>query len=351
MKKTIFYVGSLVVGLALFIGVILHVGFDNVWRTLNYFSISKWFVILLLNAVQFSLMLYRWKIILWSQGHHVRFGQLIGSKLVGFTADYLAPASNVGGEAIRAYVLKRDTGVPFSRGLASIIIDKIIDFSYALPFVLFGIFYMLVHFSLSGRLIAVLLVISLAFIFLLGFFYYQVVYKKKAFFSSIIRFVQLHRLSFIAKAMNKIGEFEEIIIKFFQHDRKTFYRCLWISFLGGCLGIAGFWLIIYFLGIQASVLDALLIGILSILTFLVPIPGSFGSTETGLVLVFVMLGFQADQGVAFTLIFRSVDFIKIGFGLLYFSHFGLKIGQAFIGGQGIKGNGDGPTAMDAGSKH
>src|SRR3989344_5877484 len=149
MKKVIFFVTSAVIGIALFVGVILRVGPSSVWQALNYFSISKWFLVLVLYTFQFFLTLYRWKIILKSQGFEVPVGALAGSKLVGFTVDYLPPSPNVGGEAIRAYVLKRDTSVPLSQGLASVIIDKVMDFSYALPFVLFGIFYVLFTFELT----------------------------------------------------------------------------------------------------------------------------------------------------------------------------------------------------------
>lgn len=345
MKKIIFYAISFGVGAALFIGVIWHVGPASILETLNSFSISKWFVVLAINALQIIVTMYRWQLILKSQGYAVSLNKLIGAKLVGFTADYLTPSPNVGGEAIRSYVLKKDAQVPFAQGLASVIIDKIADFSYALPFVLFGIFYVLFEFSLSWKIIAGLLFISLAFIFLLGLFYYKILFLRKAYFSSIIRFLQLHRFSFMTRAMNKIGEFELIIINFFHHDRRTFYRCLGLSVISGILGIGGFWMILYFFGIHANLLQVLIIATLNIITFLLPIPGSFGSTETGLALVFSLLGFKAEQGLAFTLISRSVDLLKVAFGLLYFSHFGLRISQTIIKGEGIKdhnGNGQPP---------
>jgi uncharacterized membrane protein YbhN (UPF0104 family) len=212
--------------------------------------------------------------------------------------------------------------------------------------VLFGIFYVLIKFSLSWKIMAGLLFVSLAFIFLLGLFYYKILFRREEYFSSIIRFFQLHRLAFMAKVMNKIGEFELVIINFFHHDRRTFYRCLWLSLVSGGLGIGGFWLIMYFFGMSASFLDVLIIATLSIITFLLPIPGSFGSTETGLVLVFTLLGFRASQGLAFTLIFRSIDLLKVAFGLLYFSHFGLRVSQTIFKREGIEvtnGHGQSPA--------
>lgn len=335
MKKVIFFTVSALIGISLFIGVIIHVGVKQILQTINYFSISKWFIIFLLSATQLCITLIRWRIVLKSQGHNVPMIKLFISKLVGFSVDYTSPTPNVGGEAIRAYVLKKETGIPFSQGLASTIIDKVMDFSYALPFVLFGIFYVLIKFSLSWKIIVGLLFISVSFIFLLTFFYYRTL-RQKEFFTSIIRFLQLHRLSFIAKAMDKIGQFELIIIEFFRRDKKTFYKGLALSFLGGIFAISGVWFILFFLGLHVNLLQVLIIGTLSVVTFVLPIPGSFGGTETGEALIFSTFGFRPEYGVAYTLIFRSVDLLKVGIGFLFLSHFGLKIGQTIIKGQGIK---------------
>lgn len=337
MKKIIFFVVSALIGLALFVAVIWRVGLQQILHTINYFSISKWFVVFLFSAVQFYLTTYRWKLVLRSQKHEVPMIKLFVSKLVGFSVDYTTPSPNVGGEAIRSYVLKKDTGIPFSQGLASVIIDKVMDFSYALPFVLFGIFYVLIKFSLSLKIIAGLLFVSGSFIFLMFLFYYKTL-RRKVFFSSIIRFLQLHRLSFIAKAMDKIGQFELIIIDFFHHDKKTFYQGLLLSFIGGVFALSGVWLIVIFLGLHTNILQVILIGTLTIITFLLPIPGSFGSTEAGEVLIFSMLGFQPQYAIAYTLIFRSIDLLKVGIGFLFLSHFGLKIGQTIIRGEGVKLN-------------
>ena len=335
MKKIIFFTISALIGLALFVGVIWKVGLNQILQTINYFSISKWFVILLLSITQFYITLYRWKIVLKSQGFDIPLIKLLASKLVGFSVDYMTPSPNVGGEAIRAYVLKRDTGIGFSHGLASVIIDKVMDFSYALPFVLFGIFFVLIKFSLSWKIVASLLFVSFAFIFLILLFYYNTL-RRKEFFGAIIRFLQLHRLSFIAKAMDKIAQFERIIIDFFHRDKKTFYKGLYLSLLGGIIGISWIWLILFFLGLDVNFLQVLLIATLTIITFLLPIPGSFGSTEAGVVIIFTMLGFRAEYAVAYTLIFRSVDLLKVGIGFLFLSHFGLRFGQTIIRGEGVK---------------
>ncbi|MFA5051632.1 MAG: lysylphosphatidylglycerol synthase transmembrane domain-containing protein [Patescibacteria group bacterium] len=340
MKKIIFFITSAVVGITLFVGVILKVGLPSIWQTIVDFSFAKWFVILFLYALAFFITQYRWYLILRSLGQPVKLSQILPAKIVGFSVDYITPSPNVGGEAIRAMVLKKDAGVPLSDGLASVIIDKLMDFSYALPFLLFSIFYVLIKFSLSWKLIAGLLFISLLFIFLIAFFYYRTL-RARDFFGSIIRFFQLHKLSFVAKVMDKIGAFELIVIKFFRHDRRTLYRGLGLSVLGGIVTLSAMWSIMLFLGLPATFLDVILVSTLTVVTFLLPIPGSFGSTETGEALIFSLIGFSPESGVAFSLIFRSVDFLKVVIGLLFLSHFGIKIGQTLFSKAPPQANGNG----------
>lgn len=344
MKKIIFFIVSAVIGIVLFIGVVLKVGVESIWQTIIDFSIAKWVVIFILYAVSFWLTQYRWQLILRAQGYPLSMAKIFPAKIVGFAVDYFTPSPNAGfGESFRALVLKKDANVPFSAGLASVVIDKVMDFSYALPFLLFSIFYVLIKFSLSWKLIAILLLISLAFIFLIVLFYYRTL-RSRDFFGGIIRFLQLHRLSFIAKVMDKIGEFELTIIKFFKHDRKVLFQCLLLSVLGGTAILLAMWLIMIFLGLDASFLDVILVSTLTIITFLLPIPGSLGSTETGEALIFKMLGYLPESGVAFSLIFRSIDFLKVLIGFLFLSHFGLRIGTVLFkpapkGENGANGNG------------
>lgn len=340
MKKIIFFISSAVVGIALFAGVVLKVGLHSIWQTIVDFSFAKWFVILTLYALSFFITQYRWYLILRSTGHPVSLAKIFPAKIVGFSVDYITPSPNVGGEAIRAMVLKKDSGIPFSDGLASVIIDKVMDFSYALPFLLFSIFYVLVKFSLSWKFIAALLFISLLFIFLLMFFYYRTL-RSRDFFGSIIRFLQLHRLSFVAKIMDKIGEFELVIIKFFRHDRRMLFIGLGLSVAGGLMTLTAMWAIMLFLGLPATFLHVVLVSTLTVVTFLLPIPGSFGSTETGEALIFSLIGFSPESGVAFSLIFRSIDFLKVVIGLLFLSHFGIKIGQTLFSKQSDQANGNG----------
>ncbi|MFA6909456.1 MAG: lysylphosphatidylglycerol synthase transmembrane domain-containing protein [Patescibacteria group bacterium] len=339
MKKIIFFVIAGVVGIALLVGVLHTVGLSSIWNTISEFSFAKWFFILFLYALSFFVLQYRWKLILKSQGYDLTMAKTFPAKIVGFAVDYFTPSPNAGfGETFRAYVLKRDAGVPFKEGLASVVIDKVMDFSFALPFLIFSIFYALIKFTLSWKIVALLLLVSILFIFFILLFYYRTL-RSQSFFGSIIRLFRLHRLSFIERVMEKIGQFELIIIRFFRDHRRTLMYSLLLSFIGNAITLMAMWMIMIFLGLDATFLHAILVSTLMVITFLLPIPGSLGSTETGGALIFNLLGFPAGSGVAFTLIFRSVDFLKVIVGFLFLSHFGMRVSESLFK-RSIPGNGE-----------
>lgn len=345
MKKIIFFGVSLLVGLALFVGVFWRLGWDSIFAAIEAFSFVKWLIIVFFYALALGVTLYRWKLILKSQGYDIPTLRLLPSRLVGFSVDYCTPSPTVGGEAIRAYVLKKHAGVPMSQGLASVILDKVMDFSYALPFLIFSIFYALIYFDLSAKIILGLLAVSGTFIFLLGLFYYRTL-TRQHFFGGIIRFVHLHRFSFMAKAMEKIANFEQIIVEFFRNHTRIFWQGIGLSTVGGLSTLTAMWLITRFIGMDTSFLDIILISTLTVITFLLPIPGSIGSTETGLALIFTLIGYPAQQGVVFSLVFRSVDLVKAAVGLYFLSHFGLKLGTTMFAPKGaaLPANGNGAEA-------
>ena len=222
MNKGIFFILSILVGISLFIGVFLHIGIADIWQTIIDFSFVKWFLIFVLYFISFFVTLYRWQLILRSQGFSVTMKQIFPAKIVGFSVDYLTPSPNVGGEAIRAMVLKKSTGISMSQGLASIVIDKMMDLSYALPFLLFSIVYVLIKFDLTWKLVSGLLIVSLTFVFLIVFFYFRTL-KRQDFFGSIIRFFRLDRLKFMQKVILVIKEFELVVIDFFHKDKKKLF--------------------------------------------------------------------------------------------------------------------------------
>lgn len=347
MKKTILFILSLVIGLALFIGVVAYIGVDEIVGAFKSFTWSIIAVVVGLSFLQISITIYRWKLILEAQGDYIPFRKLIAPKMIGYTISFLTPGLYVGGEPVRAYVLKKDTGVRYSRGFASIIVDKILDFTYPLPFLMAAFIYAIFAYDMPWGVVSAFVLVLFAFIIVLILFYIQT-YRGKGFFSSLLRFFQLHRIKKIRRIIEKMLYFEKLIITFFNHRQALFAKGLLLSLLGGTVIFAQFFIVLYALGITVSILEILVMMVFMILSFLVPIPASLGSFETGQVIVFSALKYSASIGVAFTLILRVAEVFKVGLGLIFLSNLGLKFLKDIPKGNGLNNNHLTNSASDIG---
>lgn len=265
----------------------------------------------------------RWKIILESQGDTISFRRLIGPKFIGNAISYLAPGPNVGGEPVRAYLLKRDYGIKLSHGLASITIDKVMDFTYPVPFLVGAMLYASVRYEFPLGVISVFLLILFLLLILLAVFYIQT-YREKGFFSTFIRLLRLHRMSRFEKLIEKLYHFEQLIIVFFKEHRMVFLKGLGLSLLSGMVTLLQFYLILISLGVDPKLHEVLLMLVFMILAFFIPIPAGLGSFEVSQSVIFAAFGHPASTGIAFTLILRVAEIFKVGIGLMYMSHIGLK---------------------------
>ncbi len=323
MKKTILFILSVVVGIALFVGVLSYIGVDEILGAFQSFSWKTIAIIVALSFVQISIVNYRWKLVLEAQGDIVPYRKLFAPKLVGFTISFLTPGLYVGGEPVRAYLLKKETGVRYSHGFASIIVDKILDFTYPLPFLIGALIYAIFHYDISWEAVSIFVVVLIGLIVALILFYVQT-YRGKGFFSALFIILRINRIKRFSKIIDKMLYFEKLIITFFNNRKAIFVKGLFLSLLGGMIVFIQFIIILNALGIQADIVQILVMMVFMILAFLVPIPASLGSFEAGQVIVFTALGHPASLGVAFTLVIRMAELGKLAVGLTFLSNVGLR---------------------------
>jgi len=323
MKKTVFSILSFIVGAVLFVVVLRYIGLDSFKKAFESFSWWTIAIVGLLGYLQTFVAMYRWKIILRAQGDSVSIKQLIAPKFVGLTVSYLTPGPNVGGEPVQAFFLKRNTGIGYSKGFASIMVDKILDFTYPLPFLIGALVYAFFRYDISWKAISVFVFTLIVLVALLGLFYIQT-YRGKGFFSSIIRFLRLHRFKRMERLIEKMLHFEQLIIKFFNHQKDLFAKGLFLSLVGGMIVLLQFVIVLISLGIDGNVVEVLMMMVFMILSSFLPIPAGLGSFEAGQVLIFSALGHPASIGLAFTLIIRSAELMKLAIGFFFISHIGLR---------------------------
>jgi len=150
MRKVIFCTISLLVGFLLFAIVMQQAGVSDVLKTVSLFPPSIIILAFVLNFIAVCVIgSWRWKIIIESQNSHkISFLKVFRAKLAGFTVSYITPSVLIGGEPVRAYMIKEETDCDWERSLASVMIDVAIYFFSLFLFMLAGFLFLVNYFSL-----------------------------------------------------------------------------------------------------------------------------------------------------------------------------------------------------------
>jgi uncharacterized protein (TIRG00374 family) len=223
---------------------------------------------------------------------------------------FLAPVLVWGGEALRAYILKKRDNIPWSKGMASVIIDRILEWTANLVVIFFGgiVFIFLNGFPLNN----LTWVILGAFFVLAAFLVYFFVkcYKRESIVSILFK-------------KKNLWNVEKEIFKFFKEDKLAVWKAVLLSFLRAAIMYARVWFLIAFLGKSIGALSALTILGFSYLAVMVPIPTALGTHEAIQSFAFNSMGLGISSAAAFTMIIRAADLMVSFIGIIFLFRFGI----------------------------
>ncbi|MHB1665830.1 MAG: flippase-like domain-containing protein, partial [bacterium] len=141
MNKT--FIISGVVSLVLIAILILIIGPASILRTIDHISIEDCFILVFFSllalffsalSINNALNVYNVKIDLLN---------LLFIKIIGFSANYIAPsgllAGFIGGDAVMALILKKKKGLEFKQGFSAGLASKVVEFSVFLVFIYLGL--------------------------------------------------------------------------------------------------------------------------------------------------------------------------------------------------------------------
>lgn len=328
-KKIFLLFLSLFTGIGLFIFVLNKIGLKEIFNILSIFSFWKGLIIFLFLLLEMTILTWRWSIILKSQGYKASFKKLFIAKIVGFSVNFITPILYTGGEPARAYVLEKETKIPFADGMTSIIIDEIQDIVCGSLLFMLSLLFLIINFKIPQYILVPLtLIISGALAFWI--YFYINIRKNQGFFTSIINFLKLNKLSFFKNNKDSIIKSENEIINFFKYKEKAFFSTFLITALSLIMSLGNCKLILYFLNYNLSLKEIVFIKILFIIAYLIPIPAALGSLEGIGAVVFIILGLNAGAGITYALVVRIFYVIIAGMGMIFLSHFGVKLTKFFL---------------------
>ena len=243
-----------------------------------------------------------------------RFPALFSARLAGEAFNLVTPTAAVGGEAVKAWLLRGV--VPLDASVPSVIVAKTtITLAQGL-FLLLG-----VALAWSGALppspvlSGMFWLLALETVALAGF----VVAQTRGMLAWGGRL--LVQLGVGGVRPEALGRIDDVLARFYRDAPGRLALSIACHFVAWLLGSLESWLILGFLGAPVSLSTATVIeafgSAVRFATFL--IPASLGALEGGYVVTFAALGLGSTTAVSFSLIRRIREAVWVGLGLLAFA--------------------------------
>ncbi len=298
MKKLLLLLISLSIGIGIFIWIGKIVGWQEIKNAFMAFTGWQGLAILGLTILMVLVGTWRWREILKGIGVKTPFRYLWRIYLASFSIRYLAPIIIVGAEIFQGYILKEKHSVPWSKGMASVMIDRILEWTANLVVVFLGVLFFLLTIGLPPMKLGIIFGgVFLLFAAVIIFFYFKS-FKGE----SMAKF-------FVRNNQSQLLEVEKEIFKFFRPKKLLMWKAFLLSFFRATIMFSRTWLLIIFLGKSIGALPALSILGFTYLAVMIPIPTALGSHEAIQIFAFNSLGLGASTATAFTMIIRGAELI------------------------------------------
>jgi uncharacterized protein (TIRG00374 family) len=292
-------------GAALLALIIRSVSLAEIVATLQALQLWQILVLVVANVLVLLTITGRWWILLSGLGHSLPLMPLFIYRLAAFGLSYFTPGPHVGGEMLQVLMVEKAHHVPRSDSLAAVALDKAIEFSVNLTFLLLGIIAALQWRIVpreSGRqalgLAAALLTLPLLYLGATIWGYYPATRVARRLARRWERF---------SAAADTLGQSEAQVGRYFRAAPRAFVVAVAVTLAGWAALIAEYWLMVHFLGVDLTLpqlVAALTAARISILMFL---PAGLGALEASQALAFGILGLDPTVGISVSLLIRARD--------------------------------------------
>jgi uncharacterized protein (TIRG00374 family) len=300
-------------GFGLFVYLIVKTGPREILRALGRLSLWEIAALMGLRFLYWLIRAVNWRALLVAAGERVPFGSILGARVAGYSVSYLTPAGNIGGETVRIFVLDC---VGRNKALATVVVDKTIEFLAGLATVALSVVFLITEFALPRRqrisLFAAIAGLLLLLIFL-------ILKQRQGLFTwalDTLRKIKI-RIPFFETRRDKILETDAHISDFYSRNPTLFLALFASYFTQAWLWALEIYLTFRFLGgTTPTFFKCFLIVTLGSFYSFLPVPGSMGVYELTYVSLFALLRIEMSSGMAVILIRRFVGLIWAGIGIV-----------------------------------
>lgn len=237
-------------------------------------------------------------------------------RTIGEAFNVITPFGTMGGEPVKAHLLKERYGLTYKQGAASQVVARTTLMVSLILFMIPGIVFLFMDNDISetfkvSSLTGLITFSVLIFLFLL--------------------FQVTGTLSRIAHGVNRLfpsktprPSLEHLVALcgmmsgYYRQHRGLFLKSIAFGFLGWAAGVLELYLTLYFLGVPVGfrelwIIESLL-QLIRVGSFFIPL--SLGAQEGGLIVIFTALGMAGPLGLAVSFVRRIRELIWIGLGML-----------------------------------
>lgn len=309
---------ALAVGIALFAWILTSTDLRIVGDYVLRLGGAGIVVINVVFLIGFGADVAAWLLLFRTLNHSASwFGRLWVAQLVGEAVNILAPFGSLGGEPVKAMILKRRYDVGYSESTASIVLAQTTNSLAEVPFAIIGVVLLmqqdLLPAAVETTIIAATAVIT---VFMLGV---MVVLHLRSLAALEQRLSRSRWGVKLAKGLAFLKETEEHLFYILRRSPTQFSIAFVLSFIVWVFGALEMYLIFHFLGHPISLGDAWIMETVIVLvrsaTFFVP--GHLGAQDGAITLVAQALTGSPDMGLAVALVRRGRELLWgiIGTGL------------------------------------
>jgi len=317
MKKKTLTVVMLIIGILLMYFIYSNVDIFLMIQYLFLVLSTKLILYVLVTFFSHFTLAYKWHIILRAMNFNVPIHNLFLYRIAGYAVSYITPSAHVGGEPIRAMLLKRHN-IEFSKALSSVVIDKSIDLTFYIFFGLIGLIILLFSYTIPSTSIVVIYSLVFLLVFFLVFYYRMI--KGLGFLTPIVR-----KLKFRYKIVRKIKEFENNISNFFKNNIKVLYHISIISGIWVGLLFLEYTILLNLLNISVTFTNVFLVIIGVSVAYMMPLPAALGSLEAFQITIFKIIKLNAAYAVVASIVIRLKDLFWTAIGLILLSYYQMGI--------------------------
>lgn len=298
----------LVLGIVVIAVSVYHIGPGPILETLARLTWWQLVVVCLPYAVIMAVDTLGWRFAF--PRDPAPFRRLYGARLAGEALNLVTALGSVGGEAVKAWLIRRD--VAYEESVPSVVIAKTtITIAQAL-FLLIGVALAWTMLSTDSRVIAAMLwLLVVEVVAVAGFVGVQVA-------GLVGRAGRLLEWFGVLKRGDHAQRLDAALRDYYRRDWRRLSLSTGFHLAGWLLGAFEAFVILYFLGVPATLVTATVIEALGagvrFATFLVP--ASLGAFESANAAAFDAIGLGAGAGLAFSFVRRARQLVWIGIGLL-----------------------------------